>query len=84
MIYRFLNSGGWLTHRYDLRDADSLNLIPVIFEPLALLSVVAYWLWRRPFLYRLLLIMAIGQLLIIAGFVALFLLFVFTYHPRLM
>jgi len=43
-MYRFLNSGGWLTHHYQLNqlnDPDSLNLIPVIFEPIAVLGVVA-------------------------------------------
>jgi hypothetical protein len=47
-MYRFLNSGGWLTHHYQLNDPDSLNLIPVIFEPIAVLGVVAYWVWREP------------------------------------
>jgi len=84
LIYRALYKGGWLTHHYDLRDSDSLNLVPVIFEPIAVLSVLAYWIWRTSFLYRLMLILAVVQLLIIAGFVALILYFMLTYHPRLM
>jgi hypothetical protein len=83
-IYRFLYTGGWLTHHYDLRDPDSFNLIPVIFEPIAVLSVLSYWIWRTPFLYRLMLILAVVQLLIIAGFAVLILAFMLTYHPRMM
>jgi len=81
---RFLNSGGWLTHHYDLHDPDSLNLIPVIFEPVAVLTVLLYWLRRTPFLYRLLLISAAGQLLIVLAYLAFFLAFVLTYKPRMM
>ena len=84
VIYRFLYKGGWLTHHYDLRDSDSFNLIPVIFEPIAVLSVLTYWIWRTSLLYRLMLILAVVQLLIIAGFVALIIWFKLTYHPRMM
>jgi hypothetical protein len=65
-MYRFLNSGGWLTHPYQLNqlnDPDSLNLVPVIFEPIAVLGVVAYWVWRTRKLYRLLFFLFLGQLL---------------------
>jgi hypothetical protein len=82
--YRFLNSDGWLTHHYELNDPDSLNLIPVIFEPLAVLGVVAYWVWRTRLLYRLLFFLFLGQLLIGASYLAVFLLFVLTYKPRMM
>ena len=86
-MYRFLNSGGWLTHHYQLNqlnDPDSLNLIPVIFEPIAVLGVVAYWVWRTRELYRLLFFLFLGQLLIGASYLAVFLLFVLTYKPRMM
>ena len=86
-MYRFLNSGGWLTHHYQLsqlNDPDSLNLIPVIFEPIAVLGVVAYWVWRTRKLYRLLFFLFLGQLLIGASYLAVFLLFVLTYKPRMM
>ena len=86
-MYRFLNSGGWLTHHYQLsqiNDPDSLNLIPVIFEPIAVLGVVAYWVWRTQKLYRLLFFLFLGQLLIGASYLAVFLLFVLTYKPRMM
>src|ERR1051325_6527186 len=86
-MYRFLNSGGWLTHHYQLsqlNDPDSLNLIPVIFEPVAVLGVVTYWVWRTRALYRLLFFLFLGQLLIGAGYLAVFLLFVLTYKPRMM
>ncbi len=83
-MYRFLNSGGWLTHHYELTDPDSLNLVPVIFEPIAVLAVVAYWVWRTRGLYRVLFFLFLGQLLIGAGYLAVFLLFVLTYKPRMM
>ena len=83
-MYRFLNSGGWLTHHYQLNDPDSLNLIPVIFEPVAVLGVVAYWVWRTRGLYRLLFFLFLGQLLIGAAYLAVFVLFVLTYKPRMM
>jgi len=83
-VYRFLNSGGWLTHHYQLNDPDSLNLIPVIFEPIAVLGVIAYWIWRTRSLYRLLFVLFLFQLLIGAAFLTVFLLFVLTWKPRMM
>src|SRR5947209_7082687 len=84
-MYRFLNSGGWLTHRpWDLHDPDSLNLIPVIFEPVAVLSVIAYWMRRNPSFRRQLMILAFVQVLIIASYLAVFVCFVLTYRPRMM
>jgi hypothetical protein len=81
---RFLNSGGWLTHHYQLNDPDNLNLIPVIFEPIAVLGVATYWVWRTHALYRLLFFLFLGQLLIGMSYLAVFLLFVLTYKPRMM
>src|SRR4051812_47202686 len=72
-VYRFLNSGGWLTHHYQLsqlNDPDSLNLIPVIFEPIAVLGVIAYWISRTRLLYRLLFFLFLGQLLIGMSYLA--------------
>src|SRR5205085_10685684 len=86
-MYRFRTTGGWLTHHYQLNqlnDLDSLNLIPVMFEPIAVLGVVAYWVWRTRELYRLLLFLFLGQLLIGASYLAMFLLFILTYKPRMM
>jgi hypothetical protein len=85
-IYRFLNSGGWLTHRYYdlLHDPDNLNLVPVIVEPVAVLSVIAYWMRRTAGLRRLLMILAVVQVLIVASYLAVFALFVLTYRPRMM
>lgn len=73
-----------LTHRYDLRDTDSLNLIPVTFEPVAVLSVIAYWVRGTVSLLRLLMILAVVQVLIVAGYVAVFVCFVLTYRPRML
>ncbi|MFL6529684.1 MAG: hypothetical protein ACJ8KX_04380 [Chthoniobacterales bacterium] len=84
-MYRFLNSGGWLTHRpWDLHDLNSLNLIPVIFEPVAVLSVIAYWMRRTARLHRLLMILAVVQVLILTGYLVVFIGFVLTYRPRMM
>jgi hypothetical protein len=83
-IYRFLNTGGWLTHRYDLSDPNSLNLVPVIFEPVAVLSVIAYWMRRTARLRRLLMILGVVQVLIVVSYLAVFALFVLTYRPRMM
>ena len=43
-------SGGWLTIRYQLNDPTIVNLILAIFEPIAVASVIAYWIWRTPYL----------------------------------
>jgi hypothetical protein len=84
VIYRFLYKTGWVTHHYDLRDPDSINLVPVIVEPFAVLCVLAYWVWRTPFLYRLLFVLAMIQVLFGAAFAAFVLFFALTYHPRMM
>jgi hypothetical protein len=84
VIYRFLYQTGWVTHHYDLRDRDSINLAPVIIEPVAVLCVLAYWVWRTPFLYRLMFVLAVIQMLFGAAFVADVLYFSLTYHPRMM
>jgi hypothetical protein len=83
-MYRFLNSGGWLTHHYQLNDPNSLNLIPVFFEPIAMVCVIVYWVSRTRALYRLLFFLFLGQLLIGMSYLAVFLLFVLTYKPRMM
>ena len=66
-VYRLLISGGWLTHHYDLRDPNSINLLLAITEPPVVLCVIAYWIWRTRFFYRLLFVSFIVQLLIDVG-----------------
>lgn len=83
-VYRLLLSGGWLTHHYDLRDPDSINLVLAIIEPLVALCVVSYWIWRTPLLYRLLSISFLVQLLIDAGFIVFIGSFILTWKPRMM
>ena len=83
-VYRHLFTGGWLTHHYDLRDPDSINLVLAIVEPLVVLCVISYWILRTRFLYRLLFISFIVQLLIDAGFIAFIGLFMLTWKPRMM
>ena len=46
--YRHLITGGWLTNRYQLNDPNIVNLVLAIFEPIAIISLIAYWLWRKP------------------------------------
>ena len=83
-VYQLLYSGGWLTHSYQLDDPNIINLLLAIFEPIAVLVVMAYWILRTPFLYRLLFIFFVIQLLIGIGFLAFFLFFFATWKPRLM
>ena len=83
-VYRYLITGGWLTHHYQLNDPNIVNLVLAIFEPVAILSVIAYWLSRKRFLYRLISILCFVQLLIGAGFLTFILLFMLTWHPKMM
>lgn len=83
-VYRLLYTGGWLTHHYELNDPNSVNLLLAIMEPIAVLIVAGYWIWRTRTLYRLLFFTFIVQLLVGAGFVAFFLFFIFSWKPRLM
>jgi|ERR1700730_15250841 hypothetical protein len=83
-IYRYLITGGWLTNHYHLNDPNIVNLVLAIFEPIAVISVIAYWVWRNSFLYRLISILALIQFLIGIGFLTFILLFMFTWHPKMM
>jgi hypothetical protein len=83
-VYRYLITGGWLTNRYQLNDPNIVNLVLAIFEPIAIVSVILYWLLRKPFLYRLMSILCLVQILIGAGFLIFILLFALTWHPKLM
>jgi hypothetical protein len=84
LVYRLLISGGWITHHYDLRDPDVVNLVLAIVEPILVLVVVAYWIWRTAPLYRALFISFIVQLLIAAGFIAFIGFFFLTWKPKIM
>jgi hypothetical protein len=83
-IYRYLISGGWLTNHYQLNDPNIVNLLLAVFEPIAVVSVVAYWIGRRPFLYRLMSILCVVQVLIGTGFLLFILFFALTWHPKMM
>jgi hypothetical protein len=82
-VYDYLITGGWLTAHYSLDDSNIVNLILAIFEPIAILSVIAYWIWRTPFLYRLLVILGLAQLLIGTGFALFILVFMLTWHAKM-
>ena len=83
-VYWYLITGGWLTNHYQLNDPNIVNLVLAIFEPIAIVSVIAYWIWRKSFLYRLISILCLVQILIGAGFLILILLFFLTWHPKMM
>jgi hypothetical protein len=83
-VYWHLITGGWLTNHYQINDPNIVNLVLAIFEPVAVVSVIAYWIWRKPFLYRVISILFLVQILIGAGFLILFLLFMLTWHPKMM
>jgi hypothetical protein len=83
-VYWYLVTGGWLTNHYQLNDPNIVNLVLAIFEPIAIISVIAYWVWRKSFLYRLLSILALVQILVGAGFLIFILLFMLTWHPKMM
>ena len=83
-VYWHLIRGGWLTNHYQLNDPNIVNLALAIFEPIAVLSVIAFWIWRTPSLRRLLSILCVIQILIGVGFLLFFLLFAITWHPKMM
>ncbi len=83
-VYRFLITGGWLTNHYQLDDPNIVNLLLAVFEPIAVLSVIAYWLTRKPLLYRLMFILFLVQLLIGLGFLVFILFFFVTWKPKMM
>ena len=83
-VYWHLIKGGWLTNHYQLNDPNIVNLALAIFEPIAVLSVIAYWIWRTSSLRRLMLILGLIQILLVAGFLLFFLLFALTWHPKMM
>ena len=83
-VYRHLVTGGWLTNHYHLNDPNIVNLLLAIFEPIAVLSVIAYWIARRPFLYRLMSVLGLVQVVIGVGFLIFLLLFALSWHPKMM
>ena len=83
-VYWYLAKGGWLTNHYQLNDPNIINLVLAIFEPIAIASVIAYWFWRKSFLYRLVFVLAFIQILIGAGFLIFILLFMLTWKPKMM
>ena len=83
-VYSYLITGGWLTNHYQINDPNIVNLVLAIFEPIAIVSVIAYWVWRKSFLYRLMSILALVQIIIGGGFLIFILLFFLTWHPKMM
>lgn len=83
-VYRSLITGGWLTNHYRLDDPNIVNLFLAIFEPAAVLSVIVFWISRRPSFRRLMTILGVVQIVIGAGFLIFFLVFALTWHPKMM
>jgi hypothetical protein len=83
-VCRHLITGGWLSNHYELNDPTIVNLGLAIFEPIAVLGVIAYWVWRTSFLSRLLFVLFVIQLLIAAGFLTFVGFFFLTWKPRMM
>ncbi len=82
--YWYLINGGWLMNHYQLNDPNIVNLLLAIFEPVALLWVIAYWFRQTPFLYSVIYVLSCVQLLIGASFLIFFLVFALTWHPKMM
>jgi hypothetical protein len=83
-VYWHLIRGGWLTNHYQLNDPNIVNLALAIFEPIAVASVIAFWIWRTASLRRLMSILGVVQILIGAGFLLFFLVFALTWKPKMM
>jgi hypothetical protein len=83
-VYRYLVTGGWLTNHYRIDDPNIINLALAIFEPVAILCVAAYWIWRTPFLARLSWRLCLAQILIGTGFLVFIAIFFLTWHPKMM
>ena len=83
-VYWHLITGGWLTNHYQLNDPNIVNLFLAIFEAIAVMSVVGFWIRRTPFFQRLMSILCIVQVLVAAGFLIFFLVFAATWHPKMM
>lgn len=83
-VYRYLITGGWLTNHYRLDDSNIVNLFLAIFEPIAVLSVIAFWISRRAIFQRVMSILCVVQILIGAGFLAFLIFFALTWHPKMM
>lgn len=84
LVYRHLITGGWLTNHYEWNDPNTVNLLLAIVEPVAVLAVIVYWIWRTPALYRLLFIFFVVQLVIAAGFLAFIGFFFLIWKPKIM
>ncbi len=83
-VYWHLITGGWLMNQYRLDDPNIVNLVLAIFEPVTVLGVIAYWIWKTAFLRWLVTIMAVIQIFIGAGFLAFCIFFALTWHPKMM
>ncbi len=83
-IYSHLISGGWLRTRYELSDPNIVNLLLAIYEPVAVVVVLAYWVRRSRALYRALFISFVLQIVILAAFAVFILFFFVSWKPKMM
>jgi uncharacterized membrane protein len=82
-VYWHLITGGWLTNHYRLDDPNIVNLLLAVFEAVAVISVAAFWIRRTRFFERLMAILCVVQVLVVLGFLAFFLVFAMTWHPKM-
>lgn len=83
-VYYHLYTGGWLNTNYHLNDPNIVNLVLAIFEPIAVVSVIAYWAGRKPWLFRTLRNLCLVQIVVGLGFLVFILIFMLTWHPKFM
>jgi hypothetical protein len=83
-VYWHLVTHGWFDENYHWDDPNNINLVLAVFEPLCAAAVAALAITRKPFFYKLLIDLLILQLLAAACFLAVVLIFVLTYKPRMM
>ena len=84
LVYRHLITGGWLSHQYELNDPNVVNLLLATFEPIAVLAVVASWVWPTGVLSRVLFVSFIVQVVVIGAFAAFILFFWLAWKPKMM
>lgn len=83
-VYWHLIKGGWLTNHYQLDDLNIVNLVLAIFEAVAVVLVIGYWISRSAVLGRLIWRLCLVQIAVGIGFLVFFLVFAATFHFKLM
>jgi hypothetical protein len=82
-IYWHLVSGGWLSVHYEWRDPNNINLVLALLEGLVVALVIALLATRSRFVHRFLVDLFYIQLLLGTILLAVGLIFILTWHPKL-